>query len=198
ATALLLTACAGEPPPRIPDDLGIDVPDTWSSDNAATTAAQTLRSDWWREFGDERLDTLIATGLANNPNMRAVMARLEAAAASHEIAGGPLLPEFDASLQNDRARRLFIGFPFGGGGVPSSTFTTYGLSLGVRWEVDVWGRLRAADSAALADQQAAVHDIHAAQMSLAAQVCRAWFAAIEAKQQLELAEATASAFEKTL
>jgi NodT family efflux transporter outer membrane factor (OMF) lipoprotein len=198
----VLCACAGDPPPRIDDNLGIAVPAQWS-DSAATSkpsdaTAKPPQIDWWRDFGDERLDTLIATGLANNPNMRAVIARLQVATATHAIAGGPLLPEVDLNLQSDRARRLFMGFPFGGGGVPSSTVTTYGLSLGVRWELDVWGRLRDADSAALADQQAAVHDIHAAQMSLAAQICRAWFAAIEARQQLELSAATVKTFETTL
>ena len=215
ASVFALAACAGEPPPRVQDDLGFDVPANWTGMQPETQADSqagdqasgqpgnetqaTLRIDWWRDFDDEQLNTLIATGLANNPNMRAVMARIEAAAAAHEIAGGPLLPELDLGLQTDRARRLFLGFPFGGGGgVPSSTFTSHGLTLGVRWEADVWGRLRAADSAALADQQAALHDLHAAQMSLAAQLCRAWFAAIEANQQLVLAEATARAFDTTL
>lgn len=204
--ASLLCACAGDPPPRIEDDLGIQVPDDWSarSGDAPNAGAQPseatkpLRVDWWRDFGDERLDTLVATGLANNPNLQAVMARMQRAVAAHEIAGGPLLPEIDGSVQTDRARRLFLGFPFGSGGVPSTTVTTYGLSLGVRWELDVWGRLSSADSAALADQQAAVHDIHAAQMSLAAQICRAWFAAIEAQKQLELADETVKTFETTL
>lgn len=200
--ACMLCACAGDPPPRIDDDLGIKMPEQWSNGTATNESAddppKPPRIDWWRDFGDERLDTLIATGLANNPNMRAVLARLQAAAAAHELAGGPLLPEIDVGFQNDRARQLFLGFPFGGGGVPSSTFTTFGLSLSVRWEVDVWGRLSSADSAALADQQAAVHDIHAAQMSLAAQICRAWFSAIEATQQLELAVATVKTFETTL
>lgn len=208
---LALPSCAGAPPPRIDDDLNIDVPDAWTTaQRVAKTPAKTtteagqantkptISIDWWREFGDQRLDDLIATGLQYNPNLQASLARFQAAAASHAIAGGPLLPEVDAGLQADRARRLFLGFPFGGGGVPSSTFTQYGLSLSVRWEADVWGRLRAADSAALADQQAAMDDIHAAQLSLAGQICRAWFAAVEAGQQLALAEATATAFDKTL
>lgn len=197
----LLLACAGNAPPRISDDLGIKVPAQWTAQLAAANAEQPdkpLRVDWWREFGDERLDELIATGLANNHNLRASMARLQAASAAHTIAGAPLLPELDGSLQTDRARRLFLGFPFGGGGVPSSNVTTHGLSLGVRWEVDVWGRLRAADSAALADQQAAIEDLQGAQLSLAAQICRSWFAAVEAKQQLALAKVTAEAFEETL
>jgi len=195
---LMLAACAGDAPPRIHDDLGIEVPASWSDHIDESTTNTVLSNDWWRDFGDERLNRLIVAGLTDNRNMRAVMARLEAAVAAHEIAGGPLLPEIDVGLQTDRARRLFIGFPFGTGGVPSSNVTTNGLSLGVRWELDVWSRLRSQDSAALADQQAAVQDVHAAQLSLAAQICRAWFAAIEADQQLVLAQATAQAFKRTL
>jgi outer membrane protein, multidrug efflux system len=193
-----LAACAGEPPPHIEDDLGITVPKQWSAQSIDPDANQAPKIDWWREFGDERLDSLVAAGLANNPNLRASLARFEIATASHTIAGAPLLPEIDVSMQTDRARRLFLGFPFGGGGVPSSTVSTYGLSLGVRWELDVWGRLKATDSAALGDQQAALNDLQAAQLSLAGQICRAWFAAIEAGQQLALSKATASAFETTL
>ncbi len=197
-SVLMLAACAGDAPPRINDDLGIEMPASWSNQIDESATNTTLSNDWWRDFKDERLNRLIVAGLTDNRNMRAVMARLEAAVAAHQIAGGPLLPEIDVGLQTDRARRLFIGFPFGTGGVPSSNVTTNGLSLGVRWELDVWSRLRSQDSAALADQQAAVEDLHAAQLSLAAQICRAWFAAIEADQQLALAEATAQAFKRTL
>lgn len=194
-----LAACGGSPPPPVQDPLTLDLPSTWSSrpEGAATDGA--LRVDWWREFGDPRLDALVERGLQNNPNLQAAAARLEAAAAAQTIAGAPLLPALDASFNADRVRRLFLGFPFGsGGGVPSTTFAQYGLSIGVRWELDVWGRLRSADAAALADQQAAVEDLLGAQLSLAAQICRAWYAAAEAQQQLALAEATAAALEETL
>lgn len=195
-----LASCAVEPPRARPDMLEVDVPAAWSAAAAPADGARApSRVDWWREFGDPRLDELVMLGLANNPNLRASLARFEAAAAGRVIAGAPLLPAFDASLQSDRLQRQFLGFPFGGaGGLPPTTFTQFGLSLGVRWELDVWGRLRSADAAALADQQAAVNDLQGAQLSLAAQVCRAWYAAVEARQQAELAAATVAAFERTL
>jgi len=195
-----LAACAGDPPPPVNDDLGIAVPEDWTAqppDEKVRPDDPAVPVNWWLEFGDERLASLIEIGLTNNQNLRASMARLEAASAAQTIAGAPLLPELDLGLQADRSKRIFLGFPFGGGSAPSSTVTTYGLSLAVRWEVDVWGRLRAADSAALADQQAALEDLRGAQLSLTAQICRAWFAAIETNQQLELASATAEAFAKT-
>ena len=196
-TAAVLAACAGEPPPPVEGAIELDLPRAWTT--AADTESGAIRIDWWREFDDQRLDELVALGLANNPNLQASAARLEAATAAHTIAGAPLLPALDASFNADRTRRLFLGFPFGGGGgVPSTTISQYGLSVGVRWELDVWGRLRSADAAALADQQAALDDLHGAQLSLAAQICRAFYAAVEAQQQMALAEATATAFERTL
>ena len=92
---LLLAACAGDAPPRIEDDLDITMPASWSSPVDESATVTILRNDWWRDFDDERLNDLIVAGLTDNQNLRAVMARLEAAVAAHEIAGGPLLPEID-------------------------------------------------------------------------------------------------------
>lgn len=193
--AALLAACASPPPTTPPAELGVAVPATWSTPTAPAT--NLLPADWWRTFGDAQLDRLMAAAFAGNFDLRAATARLEAAVAARTIAGAPLLPELDAGFDAQRSRRLFLGFPFGGGGVPSSTTTTFGLSLSMRWELDLWGRVRAGDAAALADQAAAVAALAGARLSLTAQVCRAWFAAVEAGQQLQLAEATVAAFRAT-
>ncbi|MGA0058844.1 MAG: efflux transporter outer membrane subunit, partial [Planctomycetota bacterium] len=74
----------------------------------------------------------------------------------------------------------------------SVTTSQFAASLNLSWEVDLWGRVRAARSAA-----AATEDLRGAQLSLAARTARAWFACVEARQQLELAEATAGSFART-
>lgn len=191
-------ACASEPPTTPPAELGIDTPERFASSaaDASATPAGALAGPWWREFGDPRLEQLIDRALDDNRDLRAAFARLEAMAAARTIAGAPFWPELDAGLAAQRQRRVFIGFPFGGG-VPSTTFTTYGLTLSAQWELDVWGRIRAGESAAIADQQVALAEITGAQASLCAQVCKAWFAAIEARQQVDLANATVAAFRAT-
>ncbi len=196
--ACLLSGCAAGAPPRVADAQLPAAPDAWTAASAQTASSGALQDDWWRAFGDPRLDELVDLGLSHNPTLKAAAARLEAAAAAHRIAGAPLLPQLDLAFNADRARRLFLGFPLPGTGVPSTTVTTFGLSLGVRWELDVWGRLRSADAAALADQQAAVHELRAAQLSIVGQICRAWFATTDARQQLALARATEAAFDATL
>ena len=77
----------------------------------------------------------------------------------------------DADLPN---RRLYIN--------------NYSLGADIRWELDVWGRLRDETRAAYRDASAAYADLAAAQLSLAARVAQAWFSLIEARQQRELAE----------
>jgi NodT family efflux transporter outer membrane factor (OMF) lipoprotein len=195
AALVTMAACASAPPPTEPDRLDLAIPDQWTAVQAA--ADETVRDDWWTVFGDAQLDQLVDEALAYNRDLRAAIARLDAATADRTIAGAAGLPQVDATFDPHRSRRLFLGFPFGGGGVPSSTTTTYGLSLNVTWELDVWGRVRGLEGAAIADVQAAAADVSGARTSLCAQVCRAWFAAVEARQQLALSEATVASTRAT-
>ncbi len=192
--AVALLGCAQAPPPGEPD-LGVDLPQRFRA--GEDLAGGTLSASWWREFGDPGLDAAVDAALAANRDLAATAARLEAALANATIAGAPVLPQVDAGFDAQRARRLFLGFPFGSGGVPSSTTTTYGLSLNVRWEVDVWGRLRSGERAALAEAEASAALVDGARLSLVGQVCKSWFAVVESRQQLALAEATAAAVRQT-
>ncbi|MEM9495088.1 MAG: efflux transporter outer membrane subunit [Pseudomonadota bacterium] len=65
---------------------------------------------------------------------------------------------------------------------------SYQLNADIRWELDVWGRLRDQTKAAHLDANAALADLAGAQLSLAASVAQSWFALIEARQQRELSE----------
>jgi NodT family efflux transporter outer membrane factor (OMF) lipoprotein len=194
AVALALTACTASPPPERPPQLDFAPPATFANASSAPLAAAAepaTDEEFWRDFGVPDLDLYVAAVLTANRDLRAAAARFAAAAQSRAIAAGAAFPEVDAGFDSRRARQVFVGFPFGGG-TPSRTFTTFGLSLNVRWELDVWGRIRANDAAAYADLQAAAADHAAARLSLIGQSCRAWFAAVEAEQQFTLAERAAA------
>lgn len=205
---LLLAACAGTAPAPVAVELPAPLPAAFGNGStttapdapAAVSAAAAdgrLRDDWWRAFGDAQLDACVELALQHNQDLRAAAARVLAMAAQATIAGAPRLPAVDAGVDAARSRRLFLGFPFGGGGVPSSTTTTYGLALDVSWELDLWGRLRSGEAAALADAAAAAADLAGAQQSLIAQTCKAYFAVVEARQQVALTEATIASFAAT-
>lgn len=195
----VLAACASAPPVTQVQELDLALPASWTTPIPAAPTPETATSAadaWWQGFGDPELNRLVEAALQNNRDLRAALARLEAAAQSRTIAAAGALPEVDAGFDAQRSRRLFLGFPFAGG-TPSSTTTTFGLSLSLRWELDLWGRVRAGDSAAIADLQAAAADHAGARLSLVAQTCRAYFAAVEARQQLALAEATVVSIRQT-
>ena len=95
-----------------------------------------------------------------------------------------------ATRTHDQGKQNFIGLPFAGqgAGVNSSTSDAYGVSVNASWEIDLWGKLSANQAAALANLEASRALYRGARQSLAAQTAKAYFAAIEAKQQLELAQ----------
>jgi len=186
----LLTAAGCVKTPQIgTPDIDVTVPDRWTA--AETTTGETTHN-WWADFGDHALTEAIEQALDNNRDLAAAAARLEQAAAQARIAGAILKPTVGAGGTGSRTRQNFIGLPIEipGGGVPSATFNSYGVSLDVSWEVDLWGRLRASTRAALADYQAAEASYHSARLSLAGQTAKAYFAVVEAKQQVILASET--------
>jgi len=196
--ASLVTGCVRVPPRTLPD-VGFEVPEVFTG---APAEAAEPAADWWQEFGDPVLPRLVERALAHNQDLVVAAARVERAAAEARIAGAPLKPTVGASLSVSRQRQNFIGFPdfggLGGGGSASTlfsnTFDRDALSLEASWEADLWGRLRAGARASLAQYQAAAAELRGARLSLAARTARMWFAAVEAHQQVTLAEESSAGF----
>jgi NodT family efflux transporter outer membrane factor (OMF) lipoprotein len=125
---------------------------------------------WLADFARPELDALVAEALAHNLDLQAAAARLDGAAAAARAAGASLQPALALGLDAGRGGR------FEGG----SSAASFGAGLNFSWEVDLWGRLRAQRSAALADFAASRETLAAARQSLAAQVAKTWFSALEA------------------
>ena len=186
-----LAGCAIQAPPAVEavrkDALpSTTIPATWkASDAAATDQATRVADDWLATFDDPVLDALVAEALAGNTDLRAAGARVEQAAAYATAAEAALLPA--VSLLGTG------GVKAGGGSDLSSALQ--GLMLGISWEPDLWGRLRYGRNAADAAYASAQADFEFARQSLAAQVARNWFLAIEARLVLEATEAAVAAGE---
>jgi NodT family efflux transporter outer membrane factor (OMF) lipoprotein len=174
-------------------EIQVPIPEEWT---AGDVAAGTLGADWWTDFGDDELTSTIETALARNLDLQAAAARLEQAAADARAASSALRPSIQASYNGSRRKQNFVGFPIPGAEdrVLSTVFTNQGISLDTSWEVDLWGKLRTNEQAVLADLQRSAADLRGAQLSLAGQTAKAWFAAAEAQQQVLLSEATVENF----
>ena len=165
-------------PARGPSGLGADFPAAWTA-RADTGGDPALT--WWTDFGDPSLDDVVESALRQNYDLQAAASRLEQALADSRVAGADLQPQLQVGLNGSQRKQNFIGFPIPGAEdrVLSTVFTNYGVSLDLTWEADLWGRLRAGARAALADLQSRAADLRAAQLSLAGQTTKAWFAIAE-------------------
>ncbi|UCF66753.1 MAG: efflux transporter outer membrane subunit [Acidobacteriota bacterium] len=190
ASALLAAGCVTTPQ-RSVSDLDVEIPDRWSSGDPLEGD---MTSGWLRSFGQPELETVIAEALANNHDLRAAAARVEAAEAQLRIVGADRLPSVSAGFSGQRQRQVIIGLPFG---VLSPTSSRLGTSIDISWEADLWGRIRAGREAAVADAQVAAANLAAARLSLATRVARSWFAVAEALRQVELAEQTVETFRRS-
>lgn len=174
----------------------VAIPAEWTGAETRSASPIAKRAEgsepWWRSFGDPTLSELIEQSLEGSFDLVAAAARVEAATARARVARAPLLPQADGSLTASRTRRNFIGFPIPGGEerVLTSLNTTWGLSLNLSWEVDLWGRLRSARDAVGQDLEAARADLAGAALSLSGQTAKAYFAVLEAREQTALARAT--------
>jgi len=181
---LLLAACAS--PPEMRDVAPpFPLPSAWTAGGAGGEMG--VNNAWWKEFNDAVLDRLVAEALARHPSLAAAEARVRQSLALAEMAGADLVPHVSAGAQGGKSRQYMGQIP-----MLSSTITSrsYGASLNLSWEVDLWGRIRAGQAAALADVQGRKALLHGAALSLAAQTTKAYFAATEAGIQLEIARAT--------
>jgi NodT family efflux transporter outer membrane factor (OMF) lipoprotein len=163
-------------------------------------ASQVPRT-WWQELDDPVLDALIVEALANNHDLEVAAARVAAAEAEARIVASDLYPSLGANFDAQRQKNVYTGFPIpssgGGSDVLATTSNRFGVSLDISWEVDLWGRLRAARRAARAEAEAARIAYDGARLSLAGQTAKTYFALVEAREQLALAEETLESYRTT-
>jgi NodT family efflux transporter outer membrane factor (OMF) lipoprotein len=120
---------------------------------------------WWKAWNDAQLDTLMSEALANAPSVAEADARLRKALASTGGARARLLPTLDGNgVVKDIKQSYNEGFP--PAFVPKG-YNGFGhLSLDFDWEIDFWGKNRAAVAAATSDARAAAADAAEARLIL--------------------------------
>lgn len=187
--AALLAGCAAVSPESRMGEAG--APGSWAASKEARAG---IDRRWVGKIGGGELRGLVNTALSNNQDLKAAAARVDRAGAEARIAGAGRLPSLGFGGDARRSQQSFIGFPFAGGGAtPSNISQQFGVNLNAAWELDVWGRAKAGQEAAIADAQARQYEYEAARVSLAGQVTKAWLALGEANEQVALAETAVQA-----
>ena len=140
-------------------------------DGVTLSPAAWPKSDWWKSLGDPQLDGLISEALRDSPDMQIASARAHQASATAYAADAARMPTVDAEGGITRSRLARDQSPTGEGGTYS---TVRNLGVNFNYTFDLWGGQRATWEAALGQARAAEVDRQAAQLTLAADVARAY------------------------
>jgi multidrug efflux system outer membrane protein len=143
-----------------------------------------VEAEWWRQFDDPVLNTIIADAFAANRDIAAAAARVIAAREFAGAARARQLPTGGVSA--GAARQHLSQHESGASDLPTRTVSTVDAGLAVSWEADVFGRIRAASRAAAADARAVEQDGRGVQIAVVAEVAAAYFELRGAERELLL------------
>jgi NodT family efflux transporter outer membrane factor (OMF) lipoprotein len=130
-------------------------------------------SNWWTTYDDPQLGRLIEAALQNSPDLGVAIARLHRAEGLAQIAGAALLPSVDGAAAVAETRQSYND------GTPVQ-YVTQGwqpqaqVQLNLTWNLDLWGRNRAALAAATSDELAAQLDLAEARLLLSTNIGSAY------------------------
>lgn len=138
----------------------------------------------WNElYRDTVLQNLIIRTLQYNKDMLIAAARVKEVMENRRISRADLFPKIDAKVSGQREYDAS----------PDNTYEAKGL---LSWELDLWGKLRWGNQAALADYLGTVEGQKALQLTLIAEVAQAYFVLIAMDQELAIVRQTLTAREE--
>jgi multidrug efflux system outer membrane protein len=159
--------------------------DLEQADNARIEANTTPVIEWWDEFSDPRLSSLVEQALEANPDVRIAYANLQEARALSREVGYDRQPSVNAAA--DASRNLNSQESVSGNNLPR-TNNNFQAGFDAGWELDLFNRIssRIENQAALTD--AARADLQQIYVTIAAEVARAYVELRGAQHRLDIAE----------
>lgn len=185
--ALCLSACV--------PDLGLMPeflqPQTLGTEKALGEAKGEWPVDrWWLAYGDPELNRLEDEAVEGAPDLKIAEARLREADAAARQSGANLFPSlsFDASSQVAK-QSLNEGFPKQiQSSLPHGWHANTSLAASLSYEIDLYGKNRAAYAAATSEEQAAQVDIEEARLVLSTSIAGAYATLVRLAADKEAAE----------
>lgn len=166
-------------------DAGIEIPPAYTSGPRNADAA--LPSvDWWRGFRSKQLTDLIEESLTSNLDIAAAVARIVQADANARVSGAALLPVvgLDGSFTRSRSSQSSGTTTTGTSG---SERQLYSASLTASYEIDFWGKNRAALRSAEELAAASRFDREVVALTTVVSVANAYFQVLAANDRLRVA-----------
>lgn len=126
----------------------------------------TNESKWWKSFNDETLNQLEEQALRDNNSLLAKLYAYEKAKLNVDLSTNSMLPNFSANLSGDASRSIDKS---------DTTTKSFGSSLSISYEADLFGKLKNAKNAKELEASATVQDYLSARLILSAELARQYY-----------------------
>ena len=143
------------------------------------TAVSSTPVKWHDLFLDPALQQTIQLALDNNRDLRVAALDVERARAQYGIERANLFPALDGTVAGTKSHADATG-----------NSQSYSANLGLSWEIDLFGRVRSLDKAALETFFATRENRNAAEVSLIAGTAEAWLNLAADRDSLALTQQT--------
>jgi len=187
---LVLASCKFGPDYARPD---IPVSDSFRMAEAQKDMESLANVPWWELYRDEELQRLIRMALEQNKDLKRAVATVDEFAARVLVAKTDFAPQMNATVNapgfGNTRNVAFPGFP--------NPFNYY-VQGNLAWEIDIWGRIRRSNEAALGDLFAREENRRAVILQIVAGVAQAYFELRQFDLQLEIATRTLKAWDESV
>ncbi len=164
------------------------LPDAYRQAGEASEARAASEIPWQEFFGDARLRALVEQALENNRDLQIAVLNIDRARALYRIQRSALFPSVNATGSAVR-QRIPEGVFGGAGGAFNAE--QYSANVGVSgYELDVFGRIRSLNDAALQQYLATEQARRAVQIGLVSEVAQAFLTYAADSERLALAHDT--------
>lgn len=175
--------------------LGIAITQRYAA--APSDAAPPVRPDWHRLFGSAELNRLVERASGDNFDIAVAFARITQAEAQSRSAAAGLYPTLDGSADGTRSLRPgTLGAKRGP--FSESVGNTFKLGLTASYEIDFWGKNRAAADAGRFAYDASRFDRDVVALTTVANVVAAYFQVLASQDRLRIARDNITVAERTL
>ena len=159
------------------------LPGSWSEEGSDFQQTLPVEDNWWRNFKDPLLDSLIEVAVKQNYSVRMAMDRIAMAKANLRSAQGSYSPTLELSAGWTRQQSS------GNINQVPKAITQYSsATVDMNWEVDVFGSIRNRVKAEKENFAASKEEYNAAMVSLCAQVASSYINMRELQQEVKVAQ----------
>jgi NodT family efflux transporter outer membrane factor (OMF) lipoprotein len=157
----------------------------------------TLRGKWWELYGDAKLNELEEQVDPSNQTLKIAEANFRQARAAIRVNRASQVPTIGVS-PSISAVRSSANRPYFPQGLANGGSGDFTLPVDLSYEIDLWGRIRRAVTAAREEAQASAADLETVRLSLHAEVAIDYFEVRSADAQKKLLDDTVKAYEEAL